>query len=192
MASRNHGHHTVTGGFVATALAFAFAFFGAACVVMIIAGIPGVWLLITAAVLVDCLDWLWLGPGAPLTFHPLTIAGCALLAGLGELLEFLLSAAGAKRFGASPRGMWCSVIGGMLGAILGTFLILIPVIGTILGAALGTATGAVLGELSTRKKTLAETAKPALGAVIGRVLGTLAKLPLGLAVWVILAIAAFV
>lgn len=175
--------------YLETIFGIGFTLWGGVCMLALISGLPGTWILISTAVVIDVIDRLWLPTGAPLTFHPLTIALCALLAGVGELLEFLLSAAGAKRFGASARGMWGSVIGGMLGAILGTFLF--PVIGTIIGAATGTAMGAVLGELSTRDKTLAETAKPALGAVIGRVLGTLAKLPLGLVVWVTLAIAAF-
>lgn len=166
-----------------------FTLWGAVCVFALIAGLPGTWVLIATAVLIDVLDRLWLPAGAPFTFHPLTIVACIVLAAVGEVLEFALSAAGAKRFGASPRGMLGSVIGGVIGAIAGTLMF--PVIGTIVGAAIGTATGAVLGELSTREKTLAETAKPALGAVIGRVLGTLAKLPIALAVWVTLAIAAF-
>lgn len=175
--------------FLETVFGIGFTMWGALCILALIGGLPGTWILITSAVFIDVIDRLWLPAGAPLTFHPLTLATCALLAGVGELLEFLLSAAGAKRFGASARGMWGSVIGGMLGAIAGTFVL--PIVGTIIGAAVGTAAGAVIGELSTREKTLAETAKPALGAVIGRVLGTLAKLPLGLVVWVTLAIAAF-
>ena len=115
-----------------------FTLWGAVCMLALISGLPGTWILIGTAMIVDLVDRLWLPSGAPLTFHPLTLAVCALI-----------------------------------------------------GAAVGTAAGAVIGELSTRDKTLAETAKPALGAVIGRVLGTLAKLPLGLVVWVTLAIAAF-
>jgi uncharacterized protein YqgC (DUF456 family) len=172
-----------------TSIGLAFVLWGLLCVFLLLAGLPGTWLLIATAVAIDCIDWVWLDPTSPLTFHPLTLLVCALLAGVGELLEFLLSAAGAKRFGASARGMWGSVIGGMLGAVVGSFML--PIIGTILGAALGTATGAIIGELSTAKRTLGETMKPALGAVIGRILGTLAKLPIALTVWVVLAIAVF-
>ena len=114
-----------------------FTLWGAVCMLALISGLPGTWILIGTATLVDLIDRLWLPSGAPLTFHPLTLAACALLAGVGELLEFLLSAAGAKKFGASARGMWGSVIGGMLGAIGGTFVI--PIVGTIIGAAVGTA-----------------------------------------------------
>jgi uncharacterized protein YqgC (DUF456 family) len=175
--------------YLETIFGVAFACWGAICVFALLVGLPGTWILIASAVLVDALDRLWLPAGAPFTFHPITIAGCIALAAIGELLEFALSAAGAKRFGASARGMWGSVVGGVVGAIAGTLAL--PIIGTLVGAALGTAAGAVLGELSSRDKTLAETAKPALGAVIGRLLGTLAKLPIALVVWVVLAVAAF-
>lgn len=180
---------SVASSVASTSIGLAFVLWGLLCVFLLLAGLPGTWLLIATAVAIDCIDWVWLDPTSPLTFHPLTLLACALLAGVGELLEFLLSAAGAKRFGASARGMWGSVIGGMLGAVVGSFML--PIIGTILGAALGTATGAIIGELSTAKRTLGETMKPALGAVIGRILGTLAKLPIALTVWVVLAIAVF-
>jgi hypothetical protein len=41
------------------------------------------------------------------------------------------------------------------------------------------------------RATLRDSAKPAFGAVLGRVLGTLSKLPIAVAVWVLLAVAAF-
>jgi len=176
---------------VANLVAVGFTLFGALCTLLVVAGLPGAWILIGAAVLIDFLDRLWLGPGAALTFHPLTIAAAVVIAAIGEALEFALSAAGAKRFGATRAGMWGSVIGGVFGALTGTFAIPIPVIGTIAGAALGTAAGAVVGELIAGKRTLREVSVPATGAVLGRVLGMLAKLPVAIAVWVVLAIAAF-
>lgn len=170
-------------------IAACFALFGALCVLLVVAGLPGTWILIAAAILVDCLDWLWLAPEAPLTFHPVTILIAIAIGLVGEALEFLLSAFGAKRFGASKRGMIGSVVGGVLGALVGTGFL--PVIGTLIGAAVGTALGAVAGETWNGEKSLRESMRPALGAVIGRVLGTLAKLPVALAVWIVLAIAAF-
>ena len=168
----------------------AFSLWAGLCLFALIAGLPGTWVMIATAILIDLLDRLWLPADAPLTFHPLTIVGCVALAAVGEALEFALSAAGARRFGASARGMWGSVIGGVLGALLGT-VFLLPIFGTIIGAALGTAAGAVVGELSARDKKLADTTKPAVGAVLGRLLGTLAKLPIAIAIWTVLAIAAF-
>jgi uncharacterized protein YqgC (DUF456 family) len=167
-----------------------FAIFALLCVGLVVVGLPGAWIMIAGAIAIDLLDSLWLPAGAPLTFHPLTIAAAALVAGIGELLEFLLSAAGAKRFGASGRGMIGSVVGGVLGALGGT--VILPIAGTIMGALIGTATGAILGELSHGNRTLRDTARPAAGAVVGRLLGTLAKLPCAALVAVILAVAVFV
>lgn len=166
-----------------------FAIFALLCVGLVVVGLPGAWIMIAAAIAIDLLDGLWLPAGAPLTFHPLTIAAAAIVAGIGELLEFLLSAAGAKRFGASGRGMLGSVVGGVLGALGGT--VILPIAGTIMGALIGTAAGAILGELSHGNRTLRDTARPATGAVVGRLLGTLAKLPCAALVAVILVVAVF-
>jgi uncharacterized protein YqgC (DUF456 family) len=171
-------------------VSFGFAIFAALCVGLVAVGLPGAWIMIFAAVLIDVLDGLWLPAGAPLTFHPITLGIAAVVAGVGELLEFMLSAAGAKRFGASGRGMIGSVVGGVLGAIGGT--VVLPIAGTIMGALIGTAAGAILGELSHGNRSLRDTARPATGAVIGRLLGTLAKLPCAAVVFVILAVAVFV
>jgi uncharacterized protein YqgC (DUF456 family) len=168
-----------------------YALFGLLCVFLVVVGLPGTWILIAGAIVIDCLDWLWLPPGSPLTFHPLTIIAAILVGLVGEALEFALSAAGARRFGASKRGMLGAVIGGVVGAIAGTLLIWIPVVGTLVGALAGTAAGAIIGETSDGKKTIREATQPAIGAVIGRVLGTLAKLPVAVAVWIIFGIAVF-
>lgn len=181
--------HPLVSTSIAVTVAIAYALLGAVCVLLVVAALPGTWILIAAAIVIDLIDRLWLAPGDPLTFHPLTILACIAVAAFGELLEFLLSAAGAKRFGASGRGMLGSVVGGVLGALVGSLVF--PIVGTIIGAAVGTAAGAVVGELSTGERALKETAMPATGAVLGRLLGTLAKLPIALAVWTTLAIAAF-
>jgi len=173
------------------AVAFGFTLFGVLCVGVVIAGIPGAWILIGVAIAIDFLDWLWLPAGAPLTFHPLTLAAAGLVAGVGELLEFTLSAYGAKRFGASRAGMVGSIIGGFVGAVAGTVLVPVPVLGTLAGALAGTAAGAVVGELNHGRR-IGETTGPATGAVIGRVAGTLAKLPCAVVVFIALVAAAFV
>ncbi|MFM7053025.1 MAG: DUF456 family protein [Planctomycetota bacterium] len=177
---------------MAITVAVVFALFGACCLGVAVLGIPGAWMMIAAAVGIDCLDWLWLPAGAPLTFHPLTIAAAALVAGVGELLEFLGGAAGARRFGASGRGMLGALVGGFVGAIAGTVLIPILVVGTLAGALAGTALGAIAGELLSGKRRLKDTVRPAAGAVVGRIAGTLLKLPTTAAVLCILASAAFV
>lgn len=176
---------------IETLVAVLFTLLAGGCALLVIAGLPGSWIMIAAAIAVDCLDSMWLAPGTPLTFHPLSIAAAAFVAGVGELLEFMLSAYGAKRFGASRAGMIGSVIGSTLGAIAGTLLIPIPIAGTLIGAIAGAAIGAIIGELRSGKKSLRDTAGPATGAVIGRVLGTAAKLPCAIAVLAILVAAAW-
>ncbi|MCE2882498.1 MAG: DUF456 domain-containing protein [Planctomycetaceae bacterium] len=181
----------MTAEVIAASVAIAFVLFGAGCTALVVVGIPGAWIVLAAAIAIDCLDWLWLPSGSPLTFHPLTLAAAALVAGLGELLEFLGGAAGARRFGASARGVLGALVGGLIGAIAGTLLVPILVVGTLVGALAGTAAGAIAGELLGGKRSLQETLRPATGAVVGRVVGTLLKLPMAAAVLVILSVAAF-
>ena len=56
---------------------------------------------------------------------------------------------------------------------------------------LGTFAGAVIGELNDPEATVRDTLKPAAGASIGRIIGTVAKIPVAIAVWITLSIAAF-
>lgn len=181
----------MTGLSVEILVALGFATLGLLAVGLVVVGLPGAWLLIAAAIATDLLQGMWTPAGAPLMFHPVTIGAAVAVATAGEVLEFALSAAGAKRFGASRAGMIGSIAGGMLGALAGTCAIPIPVAGTLAGALLGTAAGAVLGELAGGRKSIQETARPATGAVIGRLIGTLAKLPCAAIVFLILAVAAF-
>ena len=61
-----------------------------------------------------------------------------------------------------------------------------------MGAIVGTFVGAVAGELSSGTDTkVRDTLRPATGATIGRILGTLSKLPIAVAIWAGLSIAAF-
>ena len=181
----------MTGLSVEIVVALGFATLGLLAVGLVVVGLPGAWLLIAAAITTDLLQDMWMPAGAPLTFHPITIGVAVLVAAVGEVLEFALSAAGAKRFGASRAGMLGSVVGGVLGALVGTCAIPIPVAGTVAGALLGTATGAVLGEVVGAKRALKDTVRPAAGAVLGRLAGTLAKLPCAAVVFVILTVDAF-
>lgn len=88
---------------------------------------------------------------------------------LGIAMDFVASALGSKRVGASPR----AITGAMLGSIVGIFF-------GPLGLVLGPFIGAVLGELGARGSIKQATAS-GVGALIGLLLGTIAKLALGLA-----------
>jgi uncharacterized protein YqgC (DUF456 family) len=96
-----------------------------------------------------------------------------ILAATGEALEFLASAVGAAKAGASKWGIIFALLGAFLGALIGMFIV--PVIGAIVGGALGAAAGAVGGEMALAKRTWDDSKKIALGAAIGRLLSMLAK-----------------
>lgn len=169
-----------------------FTLLGAGCLLIVVIGMPGTWIMIALAVILEFVQPLWAPAGAEWMFSIWIFVAVILIAALGEFLEFVAGAFGAKKGGASKRGMLGALIGGVVGAIAGTFVIPIPLVGSLLGALLGCALGAIIGELNASSDTkLKDTLKPAAGAVVGRILGTLAKLPCALVVWVVLSISAF-
>jgi uncharacterized protein YqgC (DUF456 family) len=133
-------------------------------------------------------------PGAPLLFAGLFVAawiedfvhvGSKTLIVLGIMtiltygVDFLASAFGAKRYGASRR----AIIGATLGAIVGIFF-------GIVGILLGPFIGAVLGELSNRPN-LRVAGMAGIGATVGLALGIAAKLALAFAMLGIFVIVRF-
>lgn len=122
-------------------------------------------------------------PGAPVFFAGLFLAawaddfayvGAGTLAALGGLaflmyaIDFLAGAFGAKRFGASRRG----ITGAFLGALIGLFF-------GLPGVLLGPFVGAVVGELSMQR-SLGAAGRAGIGTTFGLVLGAAAKLALAL------------
>jgi len=95
-----------------------------------------------------------------------TLAALAVLTALTYAADFLATALGAKRFGASRRAVVGAALGGLGGLFLG-----LP------GVLLGPFVGAVLGELSGRRG-LREAGRAGLGATLGLALGVAAKLAL--------------
>ncbi len=117
-------------------------------------------------------------PGPPLIFlaaliHRLIFtdkgASIWVLVTLGTLtavsffLDFLASVYGAKRLGATWRGLLGAFIGGLIGLFTSP-----------LGLLLGPLLGAVLGELLGGRKWL-EAGKAGLGAILGILVGTAGK-----------------
>ena len=98
------------------------------------------------------------------------------LALLGEVLETRSAGAGARRAGATRRGLWGALIGGILGGLLLT--IPFPLIGTLIGVCIGTFAGAVIGELSGGAEGW-RSAAVGLSAAKGRFVGTFLKLGIG-------------
>lgn len=123
-------------------------------------------------------------PGAPLLFAGLvaaawaedfsyvgtgTLVALGVMAALTYAVDFAATAFGAKRFGASRRG----IVGAAIGALLGLFL-------GVLGVLIGPFVGAVVGELSARRD-LASAGRAGIGATLGLAIGAAAKLALGMA-----------
>lgn len=152
----------------------------------VLLALPGTWVMVLTAI------------GINLIFHDnmfswWTIGVAAALALLGELLELLAGAAGAKAMGASKRSVFASIVGGITGAILGTFLIPIPVLGTILGSALGAGAGAVVFEFTiSDRRNLKHLRGIGTGAFTGRLLATVLKGGVAVLMAIILSVAAFV
>ena len=118
-------------------------------------------------------------PGVPLIFAGLLVAawadnfqhvGAVALTILGALTvlaiaaDFLASALGAKKLGASPK----AVAGATIGAIVGIFF-------GLPGIVLGPFLGAVIGELSAKRELL-QAGKSGLGTWLGLLLASVAKL----------------
>jgi uncharacterized protein YqgC (DUF456 family) len=129
-------------------------------------------------------------PGAPLIFIGALLAAWAedfqylgpwslvllgALAALAVAVDFIASAFGAKRFGASGR----AVAGATIGALVGIFF------GPV-GVLVGPFVGAVLGELTVRR-SLAAAGRAGVGAALGLALGTAAKLAIAFAMigWIV-------
>ncbi len=173
--------------FVVAAL---FSLAGVLCILAVIIGLPGTWMLLGLALIVEIMDRWYLPVADRQTFNWWVLAACVLLAALGELFELFAGMLGAKKAGSTRRGMFGSLIGGILGAVLG-LSIPMPLVGPLIGALIGTFVGAVVGELSAAEKEIHQTLRPATGATIGRILGTLSKLPVAVIVWLWLCVSAF-
>ncbi|MFP5307194.1 MAG: DUF456 domain-containing protein [Gammaproteobacteria bacterium] len=134
-------------------------------------------------------------PGVPLVFGGLWLAAwidgyarvgvvtlvvLAVLTVLAILVDFVASALGAQRVGASRQAIWGSVLGSLIGLFFG-----LP------GIILGPFVGAVIGELSARGG-LAQAANVGVATWLGLLFGTIAKLAASLAMIGIFLLAFFV
>lgn len=82
------------------------------------------------------------------------------------VLDYIIPAAGTKRFGGSRSG----VVGSIIGLIIGFFL---PIPGGII---IGAFVGALLGELTQNSKDKNRALKAAFGSFLGFITGTFLKL----------------
>lgn len=176
-------------------VASVFSLLGVGCLLLVVLGLPGTWIMLGLAVVVEVFDGYYLAQ--PHTFGWWVIGACAALALVGEGLEVLTGAAGTRLGGGTRRGMVGAVLGGFLGAIVFTPLIPIPIVGTLAGALIGTFCGALVAERTRVDRPEGEAAdwrvevKAATGATIGRLLGTTAKAAIAVTLWIGLSVAAF-
>ncbi len=142
--------------------------------VMIPFGLPGLWVMVGAA-----LAYQLLLPG---TIGMVTLVGTALLALVAEVLEFTLAGRYARKYGGSRRAGWGAIIGSIVGAIVG---VPIPILGSIVGGFVGAFVGAFIAERSGGTE-LAGSSRVATGALVGRAVAAAMKTGIGvvIAVWV--------
>jgi uncharacterized protein len=145
---------------------------------LIPAGLPGTWLIVAAAA---AFNWL----SGTHRISTVTIVGVLGLAVFAEVLDFVLAARAARRYGGSTRAAWGAAIGALVGAVIG---VPIPVEGSVVGALTGVFLGALIAEV-TQGARPKSAVRVATGAVIGRVLASVAKLVIGcvMAGWVLAA-----
>ena len=157
---------------------------GITSVAMVVLALPGVWVMVLVAA--ACKWW------QPEVITWNAVLTLAIIAIVGEAIEMVASAAGAKKFGGSKRGAVGAIVGTMIGAILGSVLIPIPVVGTIVGGIVGAGVGAIGVERSIVQMSWKDSLKSGSGAAIGRTISIFIKLGLTIVAAIFFVIAAFV
>ncbi len=144
--------------------------------------LPGNWFSVALLAL-----YAWLGPQETrIAIGYAAVVFAFFSALVGELLEFIAGALGAKSAGASRKSTIFAVLGSMIGAILGAIIgVPIPVIGSVIGAilfgGLGATAGAMYGEW-TDGRSWRESWSIGHAAFWGRTFGTLGKISAGLVI----------
>jgi len=144
--------------------------------------VPGNWLM----VITTCLFAWWQWDAG--IFSWLLLVVIAILALIGELIEFFAGAGGAKKAGASWWGAVAAVAGAIAGALAGTFVI--PFFGTLLGACCGAGLFTWAAERLSGKERK-QSVQSGVGAGTGVFIGTLSKFAIGCLIWLLVAVAAF-
>jgi hypothetical protein len=102
------------------------------------------------------------------------LAGIALFA---ELLEFLITLAVVRFYGASGWGLIGTLVGGIIGGIAGSGTI--PIIGTLLGAVAGAFLGAMGFEI-IKGREFREATRAGTGSFVGKLTAITIKLVCGI------------
>jgi uncharacterized protein YqgC (DUF456 family) len=149
----------------------------------ILFNLPGTWLMLIGPIVLE-----WWQPGHFMFSWSVLLVAVG-LALLGELLEFILGAAGSSHAGGSTRAAALAILGSLVGGIAGT-AIPVPLVGTLIGACFGAFVGSLIGDLWAGRP-LFRSFKAGWGAAVGRFWGTLSKLAIGAVIVIVLAVAAF-
>jgi uncharacterized protein YqgC (DUF456 family) len=152
--------------------------------ILVLFGLPGNWLMVAGTALFAW--WKW----DQRVFSGWTLMAIAVLALAGELIEFFAGMIGARSAGASWRASLAGVLGAIVGAGAGTFLFPVPILGTILGACLGVGLTVGLVEVC-RGEQFEPSLRRGLGAGVGELVGITGKFAVGIAIWLVVTVAAF-
>ncbi len=152
--------------------------------VLVLFSLPGTWfMLITTALFAW---WRW-DEGL---FSGWTLIVVAVLALVGELIEFLAGMVGARKAGASWQASIVGLFGALVGAVAGTVVFPVPIVGTILGTCLGAGL-CVWAVEASRGEHPDRSMQSAVGAGMGKFLGIVGKFGVGILIWLIIAVAAY-
>lgn len=155
-------------------------------VALLVLGLPGTWLLLLTCAVAE-----WFVSGPERLFSRETLLVLAGIAIVGEIIEFGAGVVGTKKFGGTRNGAIGALVGSIVGGIAFSFFIPVPVIGTLIGACLGAAAGSIVMELRGGRTT-DEALRAGVGAGVGRFSGTVAKIAIGVIMWLLAAITAFI
>ena len=139
-------------------------------------GLPGLWLMLGAALVY----WILIPAGG---IGLWTLIGASVLVIIAEVLEFTIAGSYTRRYGGSRRASWGAILGGIIGAIVG---VPVPVIGSVAGAMIGAFAGAFMGELTVARGERGDPTRVATGAMLGRAVAAAVKCGIGIvvAVWI--------
>jgi uncharacterized protein len=134
-------------------------------------GLPGNWIMIAV-----------LAAGAYFgDVGALVLIACTLIAGVAELVEFLLVQRLNIRYGGSRGAFWGAIAGGIVGVIVG---IPVPIIGSVLAGFAGSFAGAALVTLAQTRK-LDSASRVGWGVLLGRMWAAAVKTAAGVVILVL-------